>query len=869
MGTMGSNTVMDEVQGGCGCRSCVESVQGIGSTQTDLSGLDEFADMVTVGENNDPQSADAPQNKIDALLSGSVWNNSGNGVTITYNFWNALPSYYSGSDTEATNFQAFNNVMKAAAIRVMDMVETFTNITFQEVNNESAQIGWAQAELNPNAGAWAYYPHVHPKGGDIWTNNIYSGTKNPVEGNWGFHVLMHELGHALGLKHSFSGSTVLTGAEDNTQYTVMSYTGVKNTHTYQLYDIAALQHLYGANMSYATGNDNYILQSGVRYSIWDSGGIDTMDGGAIASNMTLNLNEGTFSSVGGTDNITLAYNVVIENAKGGSGDDTIYGNGADNLLLGGAGNDVFYSSGGSDTIDGQSGSDTVHYTLDMNQYSISVNSFSDVRISDDTVSNVENFNFNGSLVTFSELENLFGDVIFTKLILGLGAQSYIVKNADAGNFSYTASDIGLSGNNTVLQVERGAKTVDVSAFNPASGDIKTLFINNNDLIDVSVSGIQTLNLKHALSTNDMDITLNQVMNGRVLTGSGDDTINLNVSDIVLSGGARNVWTLKTVAGNDTLTVDGVLVNAGSIIDMGDGNDNVTLNLISNDLVRGGDGQDTLDAGAGNDRVFGGNDDDIVSGGAGNDIVKGDLGNDIVNGNDGFDRLYGGIGNDTLNGGDDGDRLYGENGDDILNGGNGNDVLTGGAGFDTLYGDAGNDILYGNDGNDELYGGAGHDNLKGGIGNDTLMGGDDNDRLYGEAGSDRLDGGAGNDILYAGGGNDVMLGGLGADRFYGDTGSDVFALTTLDAVADRFYNFTTGFDHINITDILSGYTHGVSDIDDFVSFQSNGVQTNMFVDTNGTAGGSSYTKAAVIYANLGNQTAEDLLNSGVLIADISA
>lgn len=129
-----------------------------------------------------------------------------------------------------------------------------------------------------------------------------------------------------------------------------------------------------------------------------------------------------------------------------------------------------------------------------------------------------------------------------------------------------------------------------------------------------------------------------------------------------------------------------------------------------------------------------------------------------------DNIRGASGNDVLRGGDGADTLDGWNGDDLVRGGNGNDLLYGWFGDDTLYGGQGRDTLLGEAGNDILYGGSGRDILIGGDGNDTLFGGNGNDRLLGERGRDVLDGGNGNDTLEGGRGNDTLTGGNGADHF---------------------------------------------------------------------------------------------------------
>src|SRR5262249_27522264 len=57
-------------------------------------------------------------------------------------------------------------------------------------------------------------------------------------------------------------------------------------------------------------------------------------------------------------------------------------------------------------------------------------------------------------------------------------------------------------------------------------------------------------------------------------------------------------------------------------------------------------------------------------------------------------FHGWDGNDVITGGNLNDTIYGDNGDDKLTGGAGNDTIYGGAGKDTLTGGAGDDLLNG-------------------------------------------------------------------------------------------------------------------------------------------------------------------------------
>ena len=145
-----------------------------------------------------------------------------------------------------------------------------------------------------------------------------------------------------------------------------------------LHDIAAIQAIYGADMTTRTGDTVYgfISNAGKTFgafvynpydfvqnpdpifAIWDAGGVDTIDASGFSTNQRINLAEGAFSSIGSlTDNIAIAFGARIENAIGGRGDDQLTGNAFDNRLDGRQGNDNLIAGGGIDTLIGGSGND--------------------------------------------------------------------------------------------------------------------------------------------------------------------------------------------------------------------------------------------------------------------------------------------------------------------------------------------------------------------------------------------------------------------------------------------------------------------------------------------------------------------------------
>jgi len=195
--------------------------------------------------------------------------------------------------------------------------------------------------------------------------------------------------HGLGISHPSNynaqeGVTLTYEAnaayfQDSLQYTIMSYfasssTGAVRTAfaaTPMAHDIAAIQHLYGANMTTRTGDTVYGFNSNAGLAaydfaqntspviaIWDAGGRDTLDFSGWSSASRIDLEPGASSDGGGqTTNVQIAYGAWIENAIGGAGNDVISGNSASNRLQGGGGDDLLNGLAGTDRAEGGAGAD--------------------------------------------------------------------------------------------------------------------------------------------------------------------------------------------------------------------------------------------------------------------------------------------------------------------------------------------------------------------------------------------------------------------------------------------------------------------------------------------------------------------------------
>ncbi|WP_431854116.1 matrixin family metalloprotease [Azospirillum sp.] len=283
----------------------------------------------------------------------------GQAATVTYSF---LTSSSGLAADDAAGFAPMSATQKAYVRQALTAWSSVANITFSEtLSGSAAQIRFGTNRQNGVSAGYAYYPSTASTGGLTLLANDDSNNTSPSPGSYGYLTLIHEIGHAIGLKHpgdynagdNFTADgPFLPAAEDYYSYSVMSYNENSNLPaTYQtqaaIYDIAAVQYLYGANTAAAPGNDTYTLTPSAFISIWDPNGTNTLDASAQSAAEVININGGGFTTIGGTLVAGVAFNSRIQVVRAGSGSDTIYANALGNTIDGGAGTDTVVFSGAS------------------------------------------------------------------------------------------------------------------------------------------------------------------------------------------------------------------------------------------------------------------------------------------------------------------------------------------------------------------------------------------------------------------------------------------------------------------------------------------------------------------------------------------
>ena len=538
--------------------------------------------------------------------SGSAWaNNYGNYVQ-------------DGEEEPSYQFSPLSSAQKAVARNALAAWGEVANLRFTELTETQSSVGDIRiafsgaVRVNEGSNVWGYAYSLSagsPESGDIWIDNSNSASAF-TPGGYDYMALLHEIGHALGFKHPFELGAQLPASTDTVQYTVMSYTDSPNyptgpfspkLQTPMLYDIRAIQYLYGANTSTRRGDDTYSFSpaSKVIKTIWDAAGNDTIDASAYTSAVSVDLRDGHYSSIGLTENLAIAYGATIENAVGGSGNDSLIGNDAGNVLTSGTGSDNLSGGNGNDTfamarnltaadtVSGGSGTDTL--SIDASAGPLADDVFTHVS-SVETLKNAAvaagvtlgaralAAGINALTGAAAASETAPGDVT----TVGSAFTGTLTYDMGAGRVSFDAS-----GSAAAITVSGAASTLtaaDTVKGGTGAADVLSLTADGGTgAVLTQVSGFETIKVLQS-GTSSARIALGSdavIAVGKTLTVDASALTNASAALIYDGSAVTGTTQFQHViggAGNDTLVMAG--------------------GLDGSDTIAGGAGNDTLSIGAG-------------------------------------------------------------------------------------------------------------------------------------------------------------------------------------------------------------------------------------------------------------------------------
>ncbi len=281
---------------------------------------------------------------------------------LTYSFADAAEAArISGEEPAFRNLTPFGDQEKAAFRKAAAMYNRDTGLTLVEVpEGGTLRVSAAEgvAEWSGIAGlpveGRAYTPLAFNRDGVDFEEGLGKGTRY-------FTTLLHEIGHAVGLKHPHEGSIRLLEHRDNSNQTVMSYTE-KEPYQPNLreFDKEALHYLYGkstkveaeyddaSGMLHVRGSKSAenLLAADFAVDLRAGGGDDVARGSAGDDILSGQSGDDRLFGRDGGDAL-----------RGGDGADRLDGGGADDALFGGADDDALFGREGADWLAGEAGDD--------------------------------------------------------------------------------------------------------------------------------------------------------------------------------------------------------------------------------------------------------------------------------------------------------------------------------------------------------------------------------------------------------------------------------------------------------------------------------------------------------------------------------
>ena len=370
---------------------------------------------------------------IDALIDGFKWAARSSDPIVGYSFIADTSELPDGKFNDYSSW-GWQNREREVMETAIDEIENVSGLKFVNLDKDKAQISFhtLDSDESDDSFGFAFAPEPGIDSVAVALNwSLYRTlNKNYKEsifpGSFYGLTFLHELCHAVGLKHphekGLKGQPRFPGLRRDSDefsdkgdfgqnahpFTQMGYVDKKAMNGFVpeekaadgflkspgALDTAALQWMYGVNISHNIEDNVYTLprsnseRRGWR-CIWDTGGIDKIDGSQSKKSVLIDLRNATLgdseaaggypSSVEGVyGGFTIAHDwngkqlgraanlCIIENAVGGKSGDRLIGNQAANELRGMRGDDILYSGGGiGDRLYGGKGKDQFWIDTEM------------------------------------------------------------------------------------------------------------------------------------------------------------------------------------------------------------------------------------------------------------------------------------------------------------------------------------------------------------------------------------------------------------------------------------------------------------------------------------------------------------------------
>ena len=368
----------------------------------------------------------------DAPYRWNAFGDLGTPAVVTYSFGSGPAPYrVRYEDTSPRGYREWSEAHKAHARTALGEWQAASGLKFVEVPDESiGELRFSFVDMSgqftsgglrisgrgfypPDQTAFVTgddfdgYAHGSVYGDTFYHTARYAGNAETMApGQYGYRVLLHEIGHALGMKHPFEDTPRLRSSQDTSAVTVMSYTNTSVVESLGPLDIAAARFLYGPSSKtlkafWAEGAEQ-LVQKGGRWKDDLSGshlddrlvgraggdtlrgyaGDDVAAGGKGRDRIDLGSGDDIARGGGGADFIVLGSG--DDRANGGKGDDELQGGAGNDTLIGGAGRDTISGGPGSDLLAGGTGADL--FLFDPNRELYEYGDPDDLSLSDFTVS---------------------------------------------------------------------------------------------------------------------------------------------------------------------------------------------------------------------------------------------------------------------------------------------------------------------------------------------------------------------------------------------------------------------------------------------------------------------------------------------------